>query len=427
VAGLLAGAILRAWLMTLPGTTDVTVWKVWSFAGSTDPTGVYGVGGSPPERRVLRWRGEAMTVDYPPLSMYQLAVAGRVYRAIEPTFPDTAVLNVLIKCIGLVAEITMIAVFYGFARREYGDAVAEWGGLALWLNPALLLNGPALGYLDLQLAAPLALALLAAWKRDAVSAGVLSAVAVLTKAQAVFVLPVVAATLLWRAAPFLLSAMKLGAGGLVTSALIIFPFALRGAWSNLTLALSRLAAQDMLSAQAANVWWLLTWWLRVRDVWSEWGPHRSLTQDTRILTIDRAMALGYPNPRLIGMLVVACAIFWACARARSIRSPATCFALGAWTMYTYALFATQVHENHLTPAVMILAPAAAIDRDYRGVFWALTAIVAANMYLFYGLGQGWAPLIPRSITGIDAAVPLSLLSIATFIWLTRLVARPERR
>jgi hypothetical protein len=429
VLGLMLGAILRAWLITLPGTTDVVVWKVWSFAASTDVTGVYGVGGTPPERRVLHWRGEAMTVDYPPLSLHELAIAGRVYRILNPSFEDGRALNVLMKLPGLIAELVMVLVFYRFARREYDDRIARLGAMLLWLNPALLLNGTALGYLDLQMAVPLTLALLAAWRHDGVTAGILLALAVLTKAQAVFVLPVIFATLLWRSAitSRLSDLIKVTCAGIATASLVVAPFLFRGAWTNLAQALSRLAAQDMLSANAANVWWLVTWWLRVRDVWTEWGPLASLTQETRILTIDRAIALGYPNPRLLGLALVSVAIVWACARMRRASSLATAFALAAWTMHAYALFATQVHENHLTPAVVLLAPAAAINRGYRGVFVALTCVVTMNLYLFYGLGEGFPPVVSRAVTGIDATVLLSVASLASFTWLTRLIAREVPR
>jgi hypothetical protein len=43
---LLAGAVLRAAALPLPGTGDVGSWKIWSFAAATDPAGVYGVGGN---------------------------------------------------------------------------------------------------------------------------------------------------------------------------------------------------------------------------------------------------------------------------------------------------------------------------------------------------------------------------------------------
>ena len=41
---LLAGALVRAAALPLPGTGDVTIWQGWSFAAAHDPTGMYGVG-----------------------------------------------------------------------------------------------------------------------------------------------------------------------------------------------------------------------------------------------------------------------------------------------------------------------------------------------------------------------------------------------
>jgi hypothetical protein len=106
-------------------------------------------------------------------------------------------------------------------------------------------------------------------------------------------------------------------------------------------------------------------------------------------------------------------------------SPARITATAAWTVYAYALFAAQVHENHLAPAVVLLAPAAAMDARLRPVFRATAAVVTLNLYLFYGLGDGW-PGIPRQITYVDASVLLAFASLGVFAWFTRMLAREPR-
>jgi hypothetical protein len=253
---------------------------------------------------------------------------------------------------------------------------------------------------------------------------VLIAAAVLTKAQAVFVFPVVVMLVLRRIPGIgIPGILQFAATGLITTGLVLLPFVLRGAWSNLTQALSRLALHDMLSAQAANVWWLFTWALRVQDAWTEFGAWDALTQEVRILGISRAVALGYPNARLVGLLLVGAALLWACMRARRVVAAPEAFALAAWSVYSYALFAAQVHENHLAPGVLLLAPAAALAPAYRGAFWLLTAVVSLNLYLFYGLGIGWPPLITRSATIIDATVVLSVVNVGAYGWLTAIIAR----
>ena len=418
LAGLVAGALLRALLMPLPGTGDVAIWKVWSFAATSDVTGMYGVGGHPePERRLLRWQGDAMTVDYPPVALYELALAGRVYQFFRPLFDDSVWLNVAVKAPGLVAELVLIAFVLGWLRPRIGEAAAGWLALALWLNPAVLINGAALGYLDLQMAVPLAIATVLAWRGHAIPAGVLISVAVLTKAQALFAAPAIMAILGWRSRS-LRTLATCAAAGLATTAVLVAPFVLRGAWPNMIQALGRLATHDTLSAQAANVWWITTWLLRVVAVWPDWSAWQALTLENRILGIPRAVEMGLPNARILGLVLVALAVAWACVRARRAWALAESSALAAWCLWAYALLAAQVHENHLAAAIFLLAPAAAVDRRYRTVYWWLSAVVALNLYLFYGLGRGWPPIVSRRATIVDATVLLSVVNVLAFAGLT---------
>lgn len=58
------------------------VWKIWAYNAATiGVTQVYGVGGQPPERRLLEYRGRYATVDYPPIALYELAVVGHLVLA----------------------------------------------------------------------------------------------------------------------------------------------------------------------------------------------------------------------------------------------------------------------------------------------------------------------------------------------------------
>ncbi len=425
-AALVAGLLVRALALPLPGTGDVVIWKVWSFAASNDLTSTYGIGGSPPERRALHWRGEAMTVDYPPVALAELAVAGRLYRLWSPAFDDGRMLNVAVKLPGLVAELAFCIWLLWWGREVIGDTAVSWLAIAFWLNPAVLIDNSVLGYLDMQMAVPLAIAVAAAWRGRTAVAACLLMMAILPKAQALFVAPVVVVAALRQSATKLTSLAEMTGAAVATVAAAFVPFVARGAWTNVVQALSRLAAHDMLSAQAANIWWIFTWVLRVLDVGEEWGWRRALTQDVRILAITRAVALGYPNARVVGLLLVAALTFWGLVAIWRRPSFPIVAATSAWTMYAYAMFAAQVHENHLAPAVVLLAPAAAAEPRLRGVFWTLSAIVTLNLYLFYGFGDGWPPLISRQVTYVDASVVLAAVSLGTFVWFTRTLGRVTR-
>jgi hypothetical protein len=438
IPGLLCGSLLRALALPTPGTGDVTIWKVWSFAASHDVTGVYGVGGSPPERRVLRWHGQGMTVDYPPASLEELALVGRLYRSIDPRFEDSRTLNALVKLPGLLAEILIVGLVLAWGRRHGAGDAAAWIALAWWLNPAVIIDGPLLGYLDAEMAVPAMLALACALAGPAWIAGALLALAVLTKAQAIFAAPVIMAALMGGARPLLTGGARPlltggargqpwrrflhGAiGGTLMSAALLLPYLARGAWANVVQAVGRLATRDALSANGANLWWVATWILRAWDVHGEWGWGRALTQEVRILSITRAMEIGVPNPRVLGISIVGLLCAWAMREAWRSQSSARVAALAGWSAYAYALFAAQVHENHLYLAMPFFVVAGGLDRRYRPLCWAVSAIVSLNLLLFYGLGQDAPEILHRDWTGLDGSVLLAVASLVTFAWGTGIV------
>ena len=414
VPGLILGALLRAAALPSRGTGDVDVWKIWSFSAAHDLTGVYGVGGSPPERRLLHWQGNETTVNYPPIAMAEMAAAGRLYGWWDPLFKDSSALNAAVKLPALAAEALLIGLILTWGRRRFGPEAAAWTALTMALNPALVLAGPVLGYVDALMAVPAVAALAAADAGAGWLAGMLATVAVFTKPQAIVACPVIGVILMsrhhgWRPA--------VGAvfGASLTSASVLLPYVARGAWANMVQALGRLATHDMLSGNAANIWWIFTWILRVIDVAGEWGWWRALSQEVRILAISRAVALGYPNARVVGTVLVTVACGWAAWRARRA-SFAAAAALAGWSAYAYAILAAQVHENHLYLAVPFFVVAAGLDRRYRALLWWVSAIFALNLLLFYGFGRGLPFPLDRHWTGIDASVLLACVSVGVFVW-----------
>lgn len=422
IFGLALGAVIRLVTLPWPGTRDVEIWKVWSFSAVYDLTGMYGVGGTPPEHRLLRWRGTEMVVDYPPGTLYEMALVGRLYRMVSPLYEDSSTLHAFVKLPGLAAEIAALVVLLVAGRRLFGADIAAWMALAFWLNPVVALDGAILGYLDAQMAVPAVLALVVAYVGPAWLAGVLSAAAVLTKAQAIFLVPVLASVILSRTpASGLNRLIHAGTGAALTGGAALLPFVARGAWANLVQSIGRLARQDMLSAYAANVWWIFTWVLRVVDVRGEWGLKAALTQNVRILAISRAVDLGYPNPRVVGLIVVCAAIGWAVWQCRRAVPLADAAALSGWCAYAYALFSAQVHENHLYLAVPFFVVAAGLDRTYRSVLWSVSGVAACNLFLFYGLGRDLPVIFQRGWTGIDASVLLAIVNVIVFVWATKKV------
>jgi hypothetical protein len=97
-----------------------------------------------------------------PATLYGLAVIGHAYRLVDPGYEDSRRLIGAIKLSILLMDVIACTLLWhlvrGIAGREAGRAAA----LFYWLNPAAILDGAVLGYLDPWLAVPVLAALVAA-------------------------------------------------------------------------------------------------------------------------------------------------------------------------------------------------------------------------------------------------------------------------
>ncbi|HEX4568745.1 MAG TPA: hypothetical protein VH138_19070, partial [Vicinamibacterales bacterium] len=131
ITALVAGAIIRAASLPLPGTHDTVPWKIWSYNAANEGVArLYGTGGSPPEHRVISYLNAETTVNYPPLALYELGLAGRAYRWLnQGAFPNTTPLLVAIKAPAAIADAAFAVLLFFFVRRRAGEAVARWAAI----------------------------------------------------------------------------------------------------------------------------------------------------------------------------------------------------------------------------------------------------------------------------------------------------------
>jgi hypothetical protein len=406
----LLGAAIRLAALPLPGTHDVAVWKIWSYAAATEGVGrMYGVGGTPLERRVVTYHDAGTTVDYPPLALAILGVTGVAYRAVNHgDYPDGTPLIVALKVPLLVADTAMLLLLWLGLRPLIGETRARWAALAYWLNPAVLLDGSMLGYLDPLFIVPACASLVAAAYEWPVVAGALAGAAVLTKPQAIILAPALLLAVRHRA--------RACAGGVVTIVAGMTPIVAAGALPNFFQAMGRLGQHDMLSANACNVWWIVGYLMRAYYSMHDMGVWAAFTAPAKILAITRVVELGYPNPRAIGLALTSAAAAWALWTARQTRDLFLASALAAFLMHTYATLAAQVHENHLFATVPLLAVAASGRPRLTPVFAALSAIVALNLNLFYGISEDLGYALPRMWTVVDATVWLAVINCTALVW-----------
>jgi hypothetical protein len=426
-AAVVLGVLLRALALPFPGTGDVTVWKVWSYSATIHRVStLYGVGGSPPELRAISLDGAEAPATYPPLALYELGQAGRAYRwANHGRYPNTTALLVTVKAPAVLADLGFALLLYFSVRHLIGEAPARWGVVLYLLNPAVLLDGAALGYLDPLFVLPAVGALVAAAVGTSALAGALACAAVLTKPQAIVILPAIALAV-WNVDSRIARSARIAAavaGACVVAAGLIGPVIVAGAWANMVQALGRFAHHDMLSGNACNLWWIVGYLLRAYYSIGGMGVWGAFTAQTRILQISRFMEIGYPNPRPIGAALAMLAMGWSLWTARRARDVWLLAALAAFLVHAYSTLSAQVHENHLYAAVPLLAMASAGRRRLTPVYLAVCAIVALNLNLFYGISGEFGYAIPRSLLVIDMTVILAVLNCAALAWHAAMLRR----
>jgi hypothetical protein len=140
-AAIALGAALRIAALPLPGTTDVPIFKTWAHYASTEGVaGLYGTGGVYPERRLLELHDTRTKIDYPPLALYELGMAGRL--------AGDGALTLAVKSLIVVADAALAVLVFFAVRRRAGDRrMALGAALALWLNPRRHSDRQRIGYL----------------------------------------------------------------------------------------------------------------------------------------------------------------------------------------------------------------------------------------------------------------------------------------
>jgi hypothetical protein len=192
-------------------------------------------------------------------------------------------------------------------------------------------------------------------------------------------------------------------------------------------ALGRLAHHDMLSANATNLWWVIGYLLRVRYSVHDMGVWAAVTAPAKILGIQRVIDIGYPDPRTIGIALTFGAAAWAlwtvyaapCTLHPAPRPSPDLWllaGLGAFLVHAYATLSAQVHENHLFAAVPLLVLASAGRRAFWPICLGVSAVVALNLNLIYGFGDGIGFALPRAITIVDLTVIVALVNCSLFVW-----------
>jgi hypothetical protein len=418
-AALIAGVFVRIAILPIGVRPVDDSWRAWSYHAATrGPWNLYG-----PRGHTVRFGDIDAPVVYPPLALDELAIVGRVHMAIHGgQFEDNVALTTTIKGAIVLLDAALSTLIFLTVRRAAGSSRAWWAAMAYWANPAVLMT-TTLGYIDVFFAIPAVGAVVAASDGRPWLAGVLFTAAVTTKPQGLFVGPVVALAL-WNAG---------GAGGGVrrvreavaasalSAAIVAVPVVAAGKIFQMLRSVAVLAGHDMLSALAFNVWWIVSY-LFMAAAARGGGLRAAVSARAEIVQHTYAMARGFPNPRVVALLILAAAVLWALETAWHARDLGLHTGLAAFVVVAYFTLSVQVHENHFFLALPLLAVASALRPAFSRVFMALTVTFALNLYLPFGV-RGNAPEFVTTLLPIDPGVVVALITCASFAWFAAVLAR----
>jgi hypothetical protein len=303
---------------------------------------------------------EVLPAHTPVVLNYSLWGMGVIYRQIfSPLFPptwlnDPPILRFMLRLPALAADLLTAAIIARVTAAR-GARMALGTASVYLFNPALIFDGAYWGQTA---------ALHSVWMLAAVVAAMLpafgwaaaaTALALLTKPQALATAPLVLFAA-WRGGRL----ARFMAAAAITAVIVMLPFLLTG---NMQSALEQYAQtadyHPYLSVNAHNVWWLVTGG-------QGWQP-------------DSTAMLGVLSFRSAGIILFGLASILSLLVVRRDRS--ALYAAAAFQSFAFFMLLTQIHENHLIPMFAPLAVACALERKGWWLFGALALTTLANMAL----------------------------------------------
>ena len=385
-----AGVVLRLALVPLPGY-DVEAFQTWSDALAREGlTQAY-------ELNVDN------RINYPPVSLYVFWALGLVYQSFAgASIPGSVTSAAAIKLAIIAADaaaIVALTILLHSNERENEQHSLPWVA-AYALHPAVMWNTAYWAGIDAMDSLTTLLALLFLLRGRFDLALALATVGVLVKPLAA---PLWLLTMWVRirvqGPSTIPSALAVSTG---TALLLYAPWLVHGKMVSAILALGQnLGNYPVLSANAHNVWWVLSGG-------DGWQPDSG--------------GLNFISYRLWSLLALLAALVWGLRLVPRQPDRRQIFHASAYVLMALPMLVTEVHENWALTAIPPLVAACAVDSRIRPVFYLLLITTLLNLALHddglqSAMGSSWDETVLLPMLRLGNAV----IATASFaFWTARL-------
>jgi Gpi18-like mannosyltransferase len=364
-------------------------------------------------------------VDYPPLFLVLLVGLSKFYAQVVPSLAITPLQYALIKLPTVVADMAVGVVIYLAAteiQKRRGKA-SRLPVLAagLWLlNPAVIYVSSIWGQFDALLTLWMMAALLAAATKRWGWSGIFMGLALLTKAQALPIAPLVALLAWWSGWRPLVRWSSATAATVMAG---LLPLWIAGAGESLvTIYVTAVGRYPAMSMNAYNPWFIAH--IRTRELLGYWvEDSTALLGPITIRHVGMALVIGYA---LLVLFILhrrwRATSGQPAAAAGAVQQIGMFFAAGL-LIFGFFMLATEMHERYILPALAPLALVAALLRPGLAPYLLLSLTAFLNLIHVLPITRDQIALME---TLPDIRFAISLANTALLVWWTALFVRGPR-
>jgi dolichyl-phosphate-mannose-protein mannosyltransferase len=366
-----------------------------------------------------------MLPNYPPVILFLLSGTGYLYKiVVSPTYEVIQPQHrMFVKVPAILADILTCALLFVFLRWWVGSRFGLFGALIYALHPGAIYDSAYWGQADSIYTAFILVSLISIIYNWSFFVGAFSALAVLSKPQAVIFIPIILMGMFlgYRRA----QSCKAILGAIIASFVVLLPFLAEGAVHRvLNVYTHAIGSYDVVSMIAYNFWWAL------------FGENAYQKHSTDLLIAG----VSYRTAGLIlfGLALLFC--LWGQATNRrgntSKEIAIDLFFASALTALAFYMLNTEMHERYFFPFIALglplafvcwqaatlyillslttlmnlvaVVPFSSLDQTLFQNFPALSIVIAyANVLLFCLFAvlawERWRPARRRSLPGFSAA------------------------
>ncbi|MCW4023646.1 MAG: hypothetical protein NWF01_01245 [Candidatus Bathyarchaeota archaeon] len=350
-------------------TTDFRIWSQNAFAMGIRPFYV-----------------NSAFIDYPPLNIYFFWIIG----AFAKTFPIIHIDN-WVKLLPNLFDLATAALIFFYTRKHVSFKLSVLATALYAFNPTVIYNAAVWGQFDAIYTFFLMLSLILALKSNPKLSAVAMAVAILTKPQAVALLPLVA----------LLIYKKSGIKKLLYSTAIfvatVFITVLPFDWGTSGNPVSFLSniyfgayqGYTYTSINAFNLWGLVGMW----------------ASDANFFVIGWVMFGS-----------VAAFILYFVHKRFNVSTEVLAFFAAFMLLFAFFMFPTRIHERYLFPAISMLALMFPLLKKTRPLYIGITATLFVNQaYVLYWLRTSY-PNVGPNLTGDPVVLVVGVINLILFLY-----------